>query len=70
VAVRGAPADLADDADLTGSPTGSPPRRRPAGQQRGLHLPGDFLDAAPADLRRQLDVNVTTVMLLPRRCPA
>jgi short-subunit dehydrogenase len=29
-------------------------------------LPGDFLDADPADLRRQLDVNVTAVMLLCR----
>lgn len=32
----------------------------------GFTLPGDFLDADPADLRRQLDVNVTTVMLLSR----
>jgi short-subunit dehydrogenase len=32
----------------------------------GFTLPGDFLDAEPADLRRQLDVNVTTVMLLSR----
>ena len=32
----------------------------------GFTLPGDFLDADPADLRRQLDVNVTAVMLLSR----
>jgi short-subunit dehydrogenase len=32
----------------------------------GFTLPGDFLDAEPADLRRQLDVNVTAVMLLCR----
>jgi short-subunit dehydrogenase len=32
----------------------------------GFTLPGDFLDAEPADLRRQLDVNVTAVMLLSR----
>ena len=32
----------------------------------GFTLPGDFLDADPADLLRQLDVNVTTVMLLSR----
>jgi short-subunit dehydrogenase len=32
----------------------------------GFTLQGDFLDADPAELRRQLDVNVTTVMLLSR----
>lgn len=32
----------------------------------GFTLPGDFLDAEPADLRRQLDVNVGAVMRLSR----
>ena len=67
VAVEVLPADLADDAD----------RERVADRlaaapvdllvnNAGFTLPGDFLDAAPTDLRRQLDVNVTTVMLLTR----
>ena len=67
VRVEVLPADLADDAD----------RERVADRlaaapvdllvnNAGFTLPGDFLDAAPTDLRRQLDVNVTTVLLLTR----
>jgi short-subunit dehydrogenase len=65
VAVEVLPADLSDPAD----------RDRVAERamsvdllvnNAGFTLPGDFLDADPADLRRQLDVNVTTVMLLSR----
>jgi uncharacterized protein len=67
VAVEVLPADLADDID----------RERVADRlaaapvdllvnNAGFTLPGDFLEAVPADLRRQLDVNVTAVMLLTR----
>ena len=65
VAVEVLPADLSEPAD----------RDRVAERatsvdllvnNAGFTLPGDFLDADPADLRRQLDVNVTTVMLLSR----
>ena len=65
VAVEVLPADLSESAD----------RDRVAERatsvdllvnNAGFTLPGDFLDADPADLRRQLDVNVTAVMLLSR----
>lgn len=65
VAVEVLPADLSDQAD----------RERVAARasavdllvnNAGFALPGDFLDADPAALRRQLDVNVTAVMQLSR----
>ncbi len=63
VAVEVLPADLADAADLD----------RVADRvasvdllvnNAGGALPGEFLNASTVDLRRQLDVNVTAVMLL------
>jgi uncharacterized protein len=65
VAVEVLPADLAEAADVD----------RVADRvasvdllinNAGFALAGDFVDAGPADLRRQLDVNVTAVLLLSR----
>jgi short-subunit dehydrogenase len=67
VAVEVLPADLAEAADRD-----RVAERLAAGpvdllvNNAGFALAGDFLDAAPADLRRQLDVNVTAVLLLSR----
>ena len=67
VAVEVLPADLSDDADchrvaerLAGAPIDL------LINNAGFALPGEFLDADPDDLRRQLDVNVTAVLLLSR----
>ena len=67
VSVEVFPADLSDDADrdkvaerLAGAPIDL------LVNNAGCTLPGDFLDADPAGLRRQLDVNVTTVLQLSR----
>jgi len=65
VAVEVLPADLAEAADLDRV------AERVASvdlliNNAGFALPGDFLEAGAADLRRQLDVNVTAVLLLAR----
>jgi uncharacterized protein len=67
VAVEVLPADLADAVDrervaerLAGAPVDL------LINNAGFALPGEFLDAGPGDLRRQLDVNVLAVMLLSR----
>jgi len=67
IAVEVLPADLSDAADrdrvaerLAAAPVDL------LINNAGFALPGEFLDAGPADLRRQLDVNVTAVLLLSR----
>jgi short-subunit dehydrogenase len=67
VAVEVLPADLSEAADrdrvaerLAGAPVDL------LVNNAGFALPGEFLDAGADDLRRQLDVNVTAVMLLSR----
>jgi uncharacterized protein len=65
VAVEVLPADLAEAADLDRV------AERVASvdlliNNAGFALPGDFFEAGAADLRRQLDVNVTAVLLLAR----
>jgi short-subunit dehydrogenase len=67
VAVEVLPADLSDATDrdrvaerLAGAPVDL------LVNNAGFALPGEFLDAGADDLRRQLDVNVTAVMLLSR----